>query len=73
MITSTTDALRTYLADPIEVVERSAATVLPPNDGDEVHWIEEGDDPVVDIETRLAASRGCQDVDLPLQERWSPR
>ena len=72
MITATMDALSTYLADPIEVVERSAATVLPPNGADEVHWIEGGDDPVVDIETRLAASRRCQDVDRPLPGTLEP-
>jgi hypothetical protein len=73
MITASTDDLLAYLADVIEVVERFGATVLPPNEGEEVQWAREGDDLVMDIGTRLPTPRGSQDVDLVLQERWSPR
>jgi hypothetical protein len=73
MITASTEDLLAYLADVIEVVERYGATVLPPNDGEEVQWARVGDDLVMDIEARLPASHRSADADLDLQERWSPR
>lgn len=71
MITATTDELLAYLADLIETVERFGATVLPPADADDVAWERDGADLVLDLETRLPASRRSRDVNLVLQERWS--
>jgi hypothetical protein len=73
MIAASTDELLTYLADLIETAERFGATVLPPGDADDVAWEQDGDDLVLDLATRLPAHRRSRDVDLVLQERWSPR
>ncbi len=72
MIAASTDELLTYLADLIETAERSGATVLPPDDADDVAWEQDRDDLVLDLATRLPAHRRSRDVDLVLQERWSP-
>lgn len=72
MIAASTDELLTYLADLIETAERFGATVLPPGDADDVAWAQDGEDLVLDLATRLPAHRRSRDVDLVLQERWSP-
>lgn len=72
MIAATTDELLTYLADLIETVERLGVVVLPPDDADDVDWERDGDDLMLDLATRLPASRHARTVDLVLQERWSP-
>ena len=72
MIAASTDDLLAYLADLIETAERFGATVLPPGDADEVAWEQDGIDLVLDLATRLPAPRRSRDVDLVLQERWSP-
>ena len=71
MIAASTDELLAYLADLIETAERFGATVLAPDDPD-VAWEQDGDDLVLDLATRLPAHRRSRDVDLVLQERWSP-
>lgn len=71
MIAASTDDLLTYLADLVETAERFGATVLPPDDADDVAWEQDGDDLVLDLATRLPAHRRSGDVDLVLQERWS--
>jgi hypothetical protein len=72
MIAATTDELLAYLADLIEIAERFGATVLPPDDAEDVAWEQDGDDLVLDLATRLPAPRRSRHVDLVLQERWSP-
>ena len=72
MITATTEGLLTYLADLIETVERYGATVLPPNDADEVHWGSSGNDLVLDLGTRLPSPHRVRPAELVLQERWVP-
>lgn len=73
MIAATTENLLSYLADVIDVVEKYGATVLAPNDGDHVHWIADDTDLIMDVEARLPTSRRSRDVNLVLQERWSPQ
>lgn len=72
MIAASTDQLLTYLADLIDTVERFGATVLPPDDADDVAWQQDGDDLVVDLATRLPSHSRSRAVELVLQERWSP-
>ncbi len=72
MITASTGELLGYLADVIAEAERYGATVLPPDDGDEVVWARDGDDLVMDVACRLPVDRGSAPVDLVLQERWRP-
>jgi hypothetical protein len=62
VITASTGELLGYLADVIAEAERYGATVLPPDDGDEVVWANDGDGLVMDVAP----------VDLVLQERWRP-
>ncbi len=63
--------LLTYLADLVETLERYAITLLPPNDDVEIALGNEPDGSlVIDLECRLPTSRGSNDVDLGLFERW---
>ena len=72
MIAASTDQLLSYLADLIEVAERFGATVLPPFDVDDVGWERAGDDLTLDLATRLPADSRSRDIELVVQERWSP-
>lgn len=60
----------TYFADLIEVIERFAVTVLPPNDSDDVLLGRDGDTLVIDLECRPPLSRRSADVTIVIVERW---
>lgn len=70
MIAASTDELLAYLADLMEIAERYGATILPPNDGEEVSWGLDGADLVTEIEMHLPAARRSRPPDLVIAERW---
>lgn len=70
MIEATTAELLGYFADVIERAERFGATVLPPNDRDEVAWERDGDHLVMNIGIRPAIGRRSRLVEIVLQEQW---
>lgn len=73
MTTATTDGLITYYADLLERLDRFAAMVLPPNDGDEAELARASDGSLLlDLEARLPVGRHSADVELDLFERWAP-
>lgn len=71
MTTATTDDMLGYLASLVEKLEHFAVTVLPPDDREEISLGQERDgNLIVDLEARLPAPPGSDDVELDFFERW---